>query len=87
MATKVDEEAGVNGAGGTIKEEKIPLLKAQDFLDIENNNLYTRNALKATDYSYILCKCHYDVLVFGAVVMFDQNVVNCYHMFVSAVII
>ena len=36
MATKVDEEAGVNGAGGTIKEEKIPLLKAQEFLDIEN---------------------------------------------------
>lgn len=42
MATKVDEEAGVNGAGGTIKEEKIPLLKAQEFLDIENKNLYTR---------------------------------------------
>ncbi|KAG5411303.1 hypothetical protein IGI04_007622 [Brassica rapa subsp. trilocularis] len=45
MATKVDEEAGVNGAGGTIKEEKIPLLKAQEFLDIENKNLYTSQAL------------------------------------------
>ncbi|ESQ39744.1 hypothetical protein EUTSA_v10001025mg [Eutrema salsugineum] len=32
MATKVDEEAG-------IKEEKVPLLKAQEFPDIERNTL------------------------------------------------
>lgn len=37
METKVDEEAGNNGAGHTTKEEKVPLLKEQDFPKIERN--------------------------------------------------
>ncbi|KAH0924212.1 hypothetical protein HID58_024230, partial [Brassica napus] len=36
--TRHDEEAGVNGAGGAIKEEKAPLLKAQEFPEVERNN-------------------------------------------------